>query len=64
WSFYKQELYEEALHKYFALLDYKVRIGYDFEQTEDQGESKRIKDTYRVISLSFSNLGGAESVTD
>lgn len=64
WSFYKQELYEEALHKYFALLDYKVRIGYDFEQTGDQGESKRIEDTYRVISLSFSNIGGAESVTD
>ncbi|MEN8168994.1 MAG: tetratricopeptide repeat protein [Pseudomonadota bacterium] len=64
WSFYKQELYEEALNNYFALLDHKVTIGYDFEQKEDQGESKRIEDTYRVISLSFSNLGGAEEVVD
>jgi len=64
WSFYKQELYEEALNKYFALLDHKVSIGYDFEQTDDQGEAKRIEDTYRVISLSFSNLGGPETVVD
>ncbi len=64
WSFYKQELYEEALNQYIALLDHKVNIGYDFEQKADQGESKRIEDTYRVISLSFSNLGGASEVVD
>src|SRR5204863_21264 len=27
WTFYKQEFYEEALQKYIALLDYKVKIG-------------------------------------
>jgi len=32
WTFYKQEFYEEALQKYIALLDYKVSIGYDFDQ--------------------------------
>ena len=64
WSFYKQELYEEALNKYFALLDHKVNIGHDFEQKEDKGETKRIEDTYRVISLSFSNLGGSTEVVD
>lgn len=64
WTFYKQELYEDALHKFIALLDYKVSIGYDFEQTEDESESKRIEDTFRVISLSFSYLGGADSVVD
>lgn len=64
WTFYKQELYEEALHRFIALLDYKVSVGYDFEQTEDESESKRIEDTFRVISLSFSYLGGAESVVD
>ena len=64
WSFYKQEMYEEALNNYFALLDHKVTIGYDFEQKEDRGESKRVEDTYRVISLSFSNLGGAKEVVD
>lgn len=64
WSFYKQEMYEEALQNYFQLFDYKLSKGYDFEQTEDKGAAKRIEDTFRVISLSFSNLGGSESVVD
>jgi TolA-binding protein len=64
WTFYKQDLDEEALHKFIALLDYKVSIGYDFAQTEDEQERKRMEDTFRVISLSFSNLGGASSVVD
>ncbi|MFU8856204.1 MAG: tetratricopeptide repeat protein [Deferrisomatales bacterium] len=62
WTFYKQELYEDALHRFIALLDYKVSVGYDFDQTEDDQERKRMDDTFRVISLSFSNLGGADSV--
>jgi tetratricopeptide (TPR) repeat protein len=64
WTFYKQELYEEALKEFFALLDYKVSIGYDFEQTADDIERKRISDTFRVVSLSFSNLGGPETIQE
>jgi tetratricopeptide (TPR) repeat protein len=64
WTFYKQDLYEEALHKYMALLDYKVSIGYDFDQTHEKEEERRVADTYRVISLSFSNLGGPDAVKD
>ncbi len=64
WAFYKQELYEEGANRFFALLDYKVSIGYDFDQKHDQNESKRVDDTFRVISLSFSNMGGANSVVD
>lgn len=64
WSFYKQELYDEAVERFIALLDYKASIGYDFEQQYDQTESKRIDDTFRVVSLSFSNLGGASSVRE
>ena len=62
WTFYKQELYEDALHRFIALLDHKVSVGYDFEQTEDEQERKRTDDTFRVLSLSFSNLGGADTV--
>ncbi|MDH3949347.1 MAG: tetratricopeptide repeat protein, partial [Gammaproteobacteria bacterium] len=62
WTSYKQELYEDALHQFIALLDHKVSIGYDFAQTEDEQERKRAEDTFRVISLSFSNLGGDDSV--
>jgi TolA-binding protein len=62
WALYKQELHEEALNRYTALLDYKVSTGYDFDQSEDEDEERRIADTYRVISLSFSSLGGPEVV--
>ena len=62
WTFYKQEIYEEALDRFIALLDHKVSVGYDFAQTDDETEHKRTEDTFRVISLSFSNLGGADSV--
>jgi TolA-binding protein/LysM repeat protein len=64
WTFYKQELYEDALPRFIALLDHKVSQGYEFEQTEDEQERKRTEDTFRVISLSFSNLGGANSVME
>lgn len=64
WTFYKQELYEEALHRFIALLDYKVSVGYDFAQSEDEIEAKRMEDTFRVISLGFSNIGGAGAVAD
>jgi tetratricopeptide (TPR) repeat protein len=64
WTLYKQELYEEALHKYMALLDYKVKIGYDFDQRHEEEDERRVADTYRVISLSFSNLGGPDSVRE
>ena len=32
WSLYKQDFYDEALHRYMALLDYKLSVGYDFDQ--------------------------------
>ena len=64
WTFYKQELYEEALDRFIALLDTKVSTGYDFAQTKDEIEHQRMEDTFRVISLSFSYLGGSEAVAD
>jgi tetratricopeptide (TPR) repeat protein len=64
WTFYKQDLHEEALDQYVALLDFKVSTGYDFDQTHDEDSERRIADTYRVISLSFSNIGGPEAVSD
>ncbi len=58
WTLYKQELYEEALHNYIAMLDYRDSIGFDFDADYEQDEEHRLADTFRVISLSFSNLGG------
>ena len=64
WSLYKQELYEEALRNYLAMLDYRLSIGYDFDQEHDEDDELRLADTFRVISLSFSNLGGPEVVDE
>jgi cellulose synthase operon protein C len=64
WTFYKQDMHEEALDQFVGLLDYKISLGYDFENPKSDIEQKRIEDTYRVISLSFSALGGADAVSD
>ena len=64
WAFYKQDLYDEALHSYVALLDYKVSIGYDFDDQHEEGDERRITDTFDIISLSFSNLGGPQVVQE
>lgn len=63
WTFYKQELYEESLHRFVGVLDYKIKTGYDFEHPKDTSDEKRVEDTYRVVSLAFSNLGGADAVS-
>jgi tetratricopeptide (TPR) repeat protein len=62
WALYKQEMYPEAVDQYIALLDYKVSVGYDFEQSDDEADERRIADTFRVISLSFSSIGGPETI--
>jgi len=64
WALYKQDLYEEALHNYIAMLDYRLSIGYDFDEAADENDEHRVADTFRVISLSFSNLGGPEVVDE
>jgi len=62
WTFYKQELYEEALQRYMALLDYKVSTGYDFDQKHEKEDERRVADTFRAVSLSFSTVGGPDAV--
>ncbi|MCC2638241.1 MAG: hypothetical protein K0Q68_1960 [Moraxellaceae bacterium] len=62
WTFYKQEMHEEALDQFVALLDFKTRHGFDLDKARDDFERKRVEDTYRVISLGFSALGGADAV--
>src|SRR6185437_7795881 len=64
WTFYKQELYDEAVRKYMALLDYKVSTGYNFDQKHEKEDERRVADTFRAVSLSFSNLGGADAAQE
>jgi tetratricopeptide (TPR) repeat protein len=64
WALYKQEMYEESLHRYMAMLDYRLSIGYDFDEEYDEDDEHRLADTFRVISLGFSNIGGPEVVDE
>lgn len=64
WTLYKQEFYDESLHNFVAMLDYRQQIGYDFDADHTEDDDHRIEDTFRVISLSFSNLGGPEVVDE
>ena len=64
WALYKQDLYQEALHQFIALLDYKVTIGYDFNRPRGVPDEKRVEDIFRVVSLTFSNLGGAGAIKE
>ena len=64
WTLYKQMLLEEALEQYITLLDFKVGTGTDFDHLKDDGEEVRIDDTFGVISLCFSDLGGADVLDD
>jgi len=62
WSFYKQGAFEEALHRYFALIDHKVSKGYVLGAKHTPADDRRVEDTFNVIALSFSNLGGPEVI--
>jgi tetratricopeptide (TPR) repeat protein len=62
WTLYKQQLYPEALHQYVAFLDYKVKSGYDFDAKHTEAEQRRVEDTFQVVSLSFSNIGGPDAI--
>jgi len=64
WSLYKQQFYDEALDRFIALLDHQKSIGYDFEQHDEENKEHRVTDTFRVVSLSFSNLGGPKVVDE
>ena len=64
WALYKQEFYDDALRNFIAMLDYRLSIGYDFDEAYEEDDEHRVADTFRVISLSFSNLGGPEVVDE
>jgi tetratricopeptide (TPR) repeat protein len=64
WTLYKQYFYDEALDNFVAMLDHRENIGFDFDSLEVDKDEHRVTDTFRVISLSFSNMGGAEVVDE
>ena len=67
WSQFKLAKHEESLIPFFDLLNIKI-LGVDIKEGEDRledlkrAERELVEDTFRVLSISFSYMGGAESI--
>ncbi|NOY63252.1 MAG: tetratricopeptide repeat protein [Gammaproteobacteria bacterium] len=67
WSLFKREKYKGALDSFFAFFDIKMkrrRSALERAKGENLAEREIIDDTLRVISVSFSYLGGAPALAD
>jgi TolA-binding protein len=69
WSSFKQLRYDPALQSFFVVLDRKLAGGTDGAALSELASLSRadrelVEDTFRVVSLSLSNLHGAESIPD
>jgi tetratricopeptide (TPR) repeat protein len=65
WSLFKQGKLEDALHPFFEVLDLKLaRLspGDDELAHLSRAERELVEDTWRVASISLSNLQGAASI--
>lgn len=64
WSRFKQERYRGALDSFVRLIDKNAPAGREMIESMSEAERKRMEDTLRVMSFSFSYLGGPEAVAD
>ncbi len=69
WSQFKLAWHEDSLKPFFELLDRKLgdvelRDGDDRLAALSRAEQELIEDTFRVLSLSFSYVAGAESIDE
>jgi len=67
WSQFKLAWHEDSLSPFFELLDRKVgdiEIGEDEQRLQSlkRAERELVEDTFRVLSISFSYMSGAESI--
>jgi len=62
WSLFKQSQYEEAIDSFIRLIDEKAAGGRAAINAMSPIEKQRLNDTLRVVSFSFSYLGGADAV--
>ncbi len=64
WSLFKQSRYDEALKSFIGLIDYKAVGGRAAIEAFDTIERQRLDDTLRVVSFSFSYLGGPTAIAE
>lgn len=66
WSAFKQEHYGDALDAFFALVDRKLRRRdgriVDDDARLSPGDRELLRDIFRVVTLSFKELGGPEAI--
>ena len=67
WSQFKQGRLDEALRSFFGVLDLKVGARADRSSADtlaglSRADRELVEDTFRVTSLSLTNLQGAESI--
>lgn len=69
WSQFKLGWYEDSLDPFFELLDRKIS-DMQWEQGEyrleelTRADQELVEDTFRVLSIGFSYMGGAESIDE
>jgi len=69
WSLFKQQRYDPALRSFFSVLDRKLIGRVDAASSGDlavlsRADRELVDDTFRVVSLSLSNLHGAGSIPE
>lgn len=69
WSQYKQSKFEEAVGTFFAILDRELPAGEQYETDKalsgvDKGKYDMAKDSLRVVTLSFVQLGGGKALNE
>lgn len=66
WSAFKQEQYKRALNSFIDLIDRKLRDAAGVIRDDDsrlsRGDKELISDIFRIVTLSFSELGGAPAI--
>lgn len=64
WSRFKQEQYRAALDSFVRLIDKNAPAGREMIESMNEGGRKRMNDTLRVMSFTFSYLGGPRVIAD
>ena len=69
WSQFKLAMHEESLEPFFDLLDRKIgdielQDGDERLAALSRAERELVEDTFRVLSLNFSYMEGADSITE
>jgi tetratricopeptide (TPR) repeat protein len=66
WTAYKQNEYDKALYSFLSLVDRKMRDNTgkirDSVSHLSQGDKELLKDIFRVVVLSFDELGGPKAI--